>query len=381
MTQESPQNFTREWNSARNMLVASEFDAPRESFMESIMNGFRPPAVDKIRFPVLMSIGGKTCLTIATLQALSGCAAVQVRLGMKVYLDKTPIASMKVSLPKGPAIGPGEKLPLVVVITEPDGKVLQTEGAGGGKVMWKDLKVTATVVTANQKGIVSLPRDPRISDGKIPHVTVTAPSHPDIRADLDIPVRYDENYISNFSGSPGSSGMNGSDGMNGASGSPGSIDPNNPSPGGNGGNGTDGSNGQDGGPGANAPPVQVRIAFRAGSRPLLQVSVSAVGHEKLYLLDPQGGSLTVKADGGSGGSGGRGGRGGRGGSGGIGSPSGSSGRDGSDGRSGFDGPPGKGGSITVTYHPQAKPFLVAIHLSNRSGPPPVFKEEPVAALW
>jgi len=127
--------------------------------------------------------------------------------------------------------------------------------------------------------------------------------------------------------------------------------------------------------------VQVRVALRSGSHPLLQVSVFAAGHQKLYLVDPQGGSLAVKADGGPGGSGGKGGRGGRGGSGGIGSPNGNSGRDGSDGRNGFDGSPGKGGSITVTYDPQAKPFLAAIHLSNQGGPRPVFKEEPVAPLW
>jgi hypothetical protein len=159
------------------------------------------------------------------------------------------------------------------------------------------------------------------------------------------------------------------------------MDPNNPSPGGNGGNGTDGSNGGDGGPGGNAPPVQVRIALRAGSHPLLQVGVSALGKDKLYLVDPQGGSLTVNADGGPGGSGGRGGRGGRGGSGGMGTPSGSSGSNGSDGRNGFDGSPGKGGSITVTYDPQAKAYMTVIRLSNKGGPAPVFKEEPVAPLW
>ena len=111
------------------------------------------------------------------------------------------------------------------------------------------------------------------------------------------------------------------------------------------------------------------------------MSVTAAGKQKLYLVDPQGGSLTVKADGGPGGSGGRGGRGGAGGSGGMGSPSGSSGMSGSDGRSGFDGSPGRGGSITVTYDPQVKPYLTTIGLSNKGGPPPVFKEAPVAALW
>jgi hypothetical protein len=322
-----------------------------------------------------------SCLAAASLLALSGCASVQVRLGMKVYLNKIPVASIKASLPKGPGMAPGQKLPLVVVVTEPDGKILQTEGAGHGKVLWKDLVVTPSVVTANQKGVVSLPSDPRVSDGKLAHVIITVPSHQDVRTDLDIPVRYDHAFSSNFPGSSGSSGLDGSNGADGISGSMGSTDPNNPSAGGNGTNGSDGSNGQDGGAGGNAPPVQVRVAFRAGSHPLLQVSVSAVSKQKFYLVDPQGGSLTVRADGGPGGSGGKGGHGGRGGSGGIGSPNGNSGANGSDGRNGFDGSSGRGGSITVTYDPQAKPFLAAIHLSNSGGPPPVFKEEPVAALW
>jgi hypothetical protein len=65
----------------------------------------------------------------------------------------------------------------------------------------------------------------------------------------------------------------------------------------------------------------------------------------------------------------------------MGTPSGSSGLSGADGRNGFDGSPGRGGSITVTYDPQAKPFLATIRLSNQSGPKPVFNEEAVAPLW
>jgi hypothetical protein len=111
------------------------------------------------------------------------------------------------------------------------------------------------------------------------------------------------------------------------------------------------------------------------------VGVSAVGRQKFYLLDPQGGSLTVNADGGKAGSGGRGGRGGRGGSGGTGTPSGQSGRDGSDGRSGSDGSPGQGGSITVLYDPGTKPYLAVFHFSSTNGPKPTFQEETVAPLW
>ena len=335
----------------------------------------------QICIPHLMRIRLAACLGIASLLSLSGCTAMKVKMGWKVYLAQTPVSSIQASLPKGPGIAPGEKSPLVLQLTAPDGKVLVTEGQGQGKVMWKELKITPTVVTANQKGIVSLPKDPRLSDGKVAHVTVTVPSHPDLHTDLDIPIRYNYKFTSNFSGNAGTSGMNGSDGLDGTSGSTGSMDPNNPSPGGDGSNGSDGSNGQDGGAGGDAPPVQIRVAFRSGSHPLLQMSVSAAGKEKLYLVDPQGGSLTVKADGGSGGSGGRGGRGGRGGAGGMGTPSGNSGHDGASGRNGWDGPSGKGGPINVTYDPQAKPFLNVIHLSNQGGPPPIFNEQPVAPLW
>ncbi|HTC95338.1 MAG TPA: hypothetical protein VK699_17970 [Terriglobales bacterium] len=302
-------------------------------------------------------------------------------MGSKVYLDKIPITSMQASLPQASGIAPGEKSPLVVTVTEPNGGALVTEGKGHGKILWKDLKATATVAMVNKKGIVSLPADPRISDGKLPHVTITAPSHPGIQAEIDIPVRYDYNYTANFFGSSGSSGLNGTDGIDGSSGSMGSIDPDNPSAGGDGSNGTNGSDGQNGGSGGDGPPVHIRVALRSGSHPLLQVSVSAEGHETLFMVDPQGGSLKVSSAGGAGGSGGRGGRGGRGGSGGIGIPNGRDGSNGSDGTSGFDGSSGRGGAIFVTYDPQAKPFLNAIRLSNQGGPAPVFTEEPVGPLW
>jgi hypothetical protein len=236
-------------------------------------------------------------------------------------------------------------------------------------------------VTANKKGILSFPRDPRKTDGKLGHITITIPSHPDIKTELDIPVRYNFNFVSNFSGSNGNNGSDGIAGSDGMSGNSGSTDPNNPSAGGDGssgGNGTDGSNGGNGG---DAPQVQIRMTLRAGSHPLLQVGVTAAGHQKLYLVDPQGGSLTVRADGGQGGSGGKGGRGGRGGSGGIGTPSGNSGSDGMSGQDGSNGSNGRGGAITVTYDPQAKPYLAVLRLSNAGGPKPVFNEEAVAPLW
>jgi hypothetical protein len=237
-------------------------------------------------------------------------------------------------------------------------------------------------VSINKKGTVSLARDPRTSDGKMGHLAITVPSHPGLTAELDVPIRYDYPFVSNFSGTGGTSGFNGTNGIDGTSGTTGSFDPAHPSAGGDGSNGSNGTDGQDGGRGGDGPSVQIRVTLRSGSHPLLQVGVASAGHkERFYLIDPQGGSLTVRSNGGSGGSGGKGGQGGRGGSGGAGSPGGRSGSDGSNGRDGNSGSAGNAGSITVTYDPVAKPFLAAIHLPNQGGPPPVFTEQSVGPLW
>jgi hypothetical protein len=299
-----------------------------------------------------------------------------------VALAKLPVTSMEVTQYKNPGVGPGEKKSLIVTFTQPDGTVLVTAGKGKGKVLWKDLNVTATVVSVNKSGVLTLPRDPRVSDGKTGHVVVTVPSHPGLTGELDIPLRYNYAFASSYAGSDGSKGMDGTAGLDGSSGSMGSMDPNNPSPGGDGGNGTNGSDGSNGGDGSDGPAVQVQVALRSGAHPLLQVGVISAGHkERYYLVDPQGGSLTVASAGGSGGKGGSGGRGGAAGSGGIGTPNGMSGMAGSNGSDGRDGSDGSGGSITVTFDPTVQPYLAAIRTSNPGGPKPVFKQAPVAALW
>jgi hypothetical protein len=149
------------------------------SFQEAKKNKSLNPSnwfLPKPRTPRLMSTIPEVCLAAASSLSLNGCTAVKVKLGMKIYLAKTPVASMQASLPKGPAIAPGHKLSLVVQFTQPDGKVLLTEGQGQGKVLWSELTVTPSVVTADQKGHVTLPRDPRVSDGKVGHVTITVPT-------------------------------------------------------------------------------------------------------------------------------------------------------------------------------------------------------------
>jgi hypothetical protein len=324
-----------------------------------------------------IATGSLASFALAALLTLSACSSLKVGLGMRVDLTKIPVASMEANLPKGPAIAPGQKSPLVVEVTQTDGKVLVTEGAGHGKVQWEDLKLTTSIVTANQKGILALRGDPRISEGKVGHVSVVIPSQPNVHsAELDVPFRYDVAFVSNFSGSPGANGMDGTNGMDGSNGTSGSIDPNNPSPGGNGGDGSNGSDGGNGGDGGNAPAVDVLVALQPSAHPLLQMSVSANGKRKYYLVDPQGGSLTIKADGGRGGFAGKGGRGGRGGSGGSGTPSGNSGSDGRSGQDGFAGRSGRGGLITVTYDPQASAYVSIIHASSVN-----LRQAAVAPLW
>jgi hypothetical protein len=68
----------------------------------------------------LLRTSAATCLLVIVLLALSGCAAVKVKLGMRVYLAKEQVTSMQASLLNGPAIAPGEKSPLIVQFTQPD---------------------------------------------------------------------------------------------------------------------------------------------------------------------------------------------------------------------------------------------------------------------
>lgn len=324
----------------------------------------------------------RSILLLIAVTGLSSCSAVKVKLGMRVDLTKVDVASIDARLANAPGVAPGQKAPLIVTVTQTDGKQLQTEGAGSGKVMWKDLQTTAQVVTFDNKGNVHLAADPRASDGKTGSVEITVPSHPAVKAaDLEIPFRYNVAFKANFSGADGFPGIDGTNGSDGAMGSPGSIDPNNPSPGGNGGDGSNGTDGGNGGPGGDAPPVTVRATLQTGAHPLIQFAVSAPGKMKYFLVDPNGGSLTVMANGGQGGRAGQGGRGGSGGSGGIGTPNGSSGSSGMNGSDGVAGSDGRGGLITVTYDASVQPYLSVVKLQSQGGPKPVMQEGAVAPLW
>jgi hypothetical protein len=336
------------------------------------------------------------------LTAICGCSALAVRLGLRVSLADLPVTAVSASLHSKrdgstvSALGPGRSAQLVIVATTQDGKQYATVGVGKGKVAFDNYTITATVVQVSQSGKVSLPADPRASEGQMGHIRIAPVAHPDVITELDVPVRYDIAFVANFSGAAGANGFDGTaglDGSRGADASPGMLDPTTgligtQGPGGrgsDGGNGGDGSNGQDGSPGI---PLQIWVRLESADtdRPLLQVKVAAGGRQSLYLVDPHGGSLKVVDDGGAGGRGGSGGRGGRGGSGGAGFPSGLSGLDGRPGGDGRPGNAGAGGTITVSVDPAAQSLLGCIAWSNRDGngapgPAPVIQVEPVAALW
>jgi hypothetical protein len=96
--------------------------------------------------PQDISLTVSTILT-ASLLTLCGCSTIEVKLGSRVALAKTPVVSIEASQYKNSGIGPGKKSSLIVDVTDSTGTVLVTEGKGKGKVLWKDLTVTPTVVT------------------------------------------------------------------------------------------------------------------------------------------------------------------------------------------------------------------------------------------
>lgn len=329
--------------------------------------------------------GGLTAFLAIVVLASAGCESIGIALGLRTRLDKLPVTALSAAMSVNPAVVPGEKGQLILVATTADGKTLTTVGAGKGKVLFDSFTFDATIVQV-KNGAVLMPADPRLSDRKMPHLRIGVIGHPEISADLDVPVRYDAAFKAHFSGASGSNGIDGMNGFDGSDGMPGSIDLTNPSPGGNGSDGGRGGDGGNGGDGQPGPVVYVWMTARAGTPVLLQARVVSGMHDQFFLIDPNGGTLAIDANGGPGGRGGSGGRGGRGGSGGSGSQSGMSGNDGLSGSDGLSGRGGAAGTIVVSVDPAAQQFMSRLKLSNRSGdgapgPAPQIRVEAVPALW
>jgi len=229
--------------------------------------------------------------------AISGCASIEVAVGLRTRLDAIPVTGLAASLVPGPALAPGGSARLVLTATTADGKKLVTEGPGHGTVLYDSYAFAASVAQVDKQGVVWLAADPRLSDGQTPRIHITVNGHPDVTADIQIPVHYNVSFKADYSGRPGNSGFNGTDGSAGMNGSSGSIDPNNPSPGGDGTAGGDGGDGQDGGPGEDGKPVQVWVTRKPEPYLLLQVRVvsgrkrrGAMPGAKRYDLRRRGGA-------------------------------------------------------------------------------------------
>lgn len=327
---------------------------------------------------------GRAAILAAML--LTGCGSLGVLLGTRTRLDKLPVTAVSAQLSPQPYLTPGKSGRLILVASGSDGRKWTTVGAGRGNVLFDSYTLESTVVKTNSSGAVSLPADPRLSSGKQAHVHITVVGHPDVQTDLDVPVKYNAAFTAHFPGASGNDGMSGLDGLAGLDGTMGSLDPANPQPGGNGSNGADGGPGSDGTDGWPGESVHLWVTLQPGSTPLIQArAIGSRNDEQFFLVDPNGGSLSIDAYGGDGGRGGRGGRGGAGGSGGVGSPNGMSGNAGRDGSDGHDGSPGAPGKIIVTIDPAADIYRDRLHLSTQRGrgadPGVVFHTEPVPPLW
>ncbi|MBK8727430.1 MAG: hypothetical protein IPL96_15675 [Holophagaceae bacterium] len=318
---------------------------------------------------------------------LTACAPIQSAVGSRSRLDKTPLKAVSVELAEGSTLYPGGTAKLVARATAEDGQVLVTEGAGGGTVRWDSYRLVAHDATVQAGGVVALDEDPRAYAARALRVSLTALSNPERRAEVELPVRFDKAFTADFSGAPGRPGFPGSAGNAGAMGIDGSLDRSNPTQGVEGGPGWEGTPGGRGGDGADGADLQVHATLHPGPGPLLQVRVTAGGTARYFLVDPKGGSLLIRSDGGTPGAGGKGGKGGAGGIGGLGVPQGRPGPAGSDGRAGARGSGGSGGRITVWLDPSAQPYAQVLRFSNQGrsgghdGPPVVIREAVVPPLW
>ncbi len=320
--------------------------------------------------------------------ALGGCESLMVMTGLRMRLDGVPLQAVAASMPGDGRLAPGAQATLSVIATTTDGRTLASAGTGDGKVLLDSYAFEASGgASVDADGVVRLPADPRLTEGRVPHVRIPPAGQPGPVTELDIPIRYDVPFETAFAGPPGWDGSAGADGSEGATGASGSSDPANPSPGGNGGNGGPGGNGEDGGTGGPGPDVQVRVALAPGDHPLLHVRTIATGEkDRYFIVDPQGGSLALTVSGGRGGSGGLAGRGGAGGAGGPGMPPGAPGSPGFDGLAGHDGWGGPAGHVAIEVDPAAAAYVDRLQVTNvdgngRPGTPPSVAIGPVPAPW
>ncbi len=301
--------------------------------------------------------------------ALCGCAHLAELMGLSIDLRHQKVQSISARLAGGPALCPGMAAPLVVTAILDGGKSVATQGAGGGKVTWDSFQISGQAASVARNGLVTLDADPRATFGKTATLDIVVAGDPAHHARVSIAPRYDCAFTADFSGKNGENGSDGFSGHDGIDGRDEMSSGDEARPGGTGQNGAKGHDGDNGRDGRDAGDVEVTVALARATPALLAVDAHGLrsGWHQLFLVDPHGGSVTVRADGGAGGNGGNGGHGGAGGHGGDGAPAGNGGDGGDGGDGGEGGNGGDGGRISVRVARAARPYLSALTFDNAGG--------------
>ena len=249
---------------------------------------------------------------------------------------------------EGLTLCPGERTPIVVRARQTNGRLRTTDGRRRDRLRWDDV-----VVRMNERnfedGRIWLPQDPRESLNAEYTLEVFLVDRPEMAVTTTVRPRYDCRYVADFSGQPGESGENTALFQR---------------------SGWDGDDGGHGGPGGEAA-AYVNAMEHNGST-LLQVRVTGTRNgqplNRCYLLDPDGGSLTVNVSGGPGGTGGSGNDGEDGDDADV-NDNGEQGwgEDGENGGDGGDG--GAGGQGWVVLDPAVEKYADRFHVDARGGAP------------
>ncbi|MHB8874695.1 MAG: hypothetical protein ACYC8T_13485 [Myxococcaceae bacterium] len=275
------------------------------------------------------------CARLLCLALTAGCAGPDLR--------KEKVAAVEPQF-LGAPVCPGQRGDLIVTVMLENGKRLVSEGKGHGDVAWSNFVVRSDVATLARRGEVVFAEDPRAYGAGVPVLRVETAGHPNRNTQVEVPVRFDCDYLADFSGRDGANGSHGADGH----------DPTAEQA------ATAGEPGGDGTPGGSSEPVRLTVAVVRTDEGVAYLQVQALGlqsrREHLYLIDTRGGRLTVSARGGAGGSGGHGGEAGAG-----------KGVAAGGGGSGANG--GNGGDIEVVMSDEAAPFekLIRYELSGGAG--------------
>jgi hypothetical protein len=270
--------------------------------------------------------------------------------------------SISIQQKETPNIALGQEIEIGIVAKNAKDKEFKTPGfldPGTFKtVQWDQFKIEVEGGTFAD-GKVTVNSNPASIKNHEVKIKASTIKNAEIKSELVLKLNYKGNVVADFSGTPGKQGQMGQSGIRGNNGS-GSSNCSAGTNGGQGGNGGNGGTGQD-------IEAFVKMKFdEVLKKDMLQVLVKSktTGKEQVYIVDPDGGKITVSADGGKGGAGGSGGYGGPGGSDTY-KKVGANGGDGGNGGNGGIG--GNGGTITAYIDPSAEKLVGTVVIFSNEG--------------